>query len=689
MAITNKRVSSVKKALEDKQDPIRSEAFGTQPVPDNFEALEPVPLDSEVPPPYPLQTDEITTPAQASDFVKKKVDGQMEEEKIQNDKFGIFSAQKEVEASEKAQTASEQAYRDLGLQIIQEQNLANLRRTAERKAYATGGTIQKRDTAIARDEAAMLGSLKEKQALLQNQIGLEKDIQKEKDPAKILEKQQQIERIQGATKLQESYQAKGIEKSFEASMNEYVERQKFDNDNPKYATLAKELDEQWNSPQFDDKTMLATATAKFGNINTATDYMKKKGYLESDINKQKREYQKDVLGYTEEMLNEFTEPMEKANTQQASVLEQQDSLGASIALSGYVETLNKLDKTETKEVVKAGLRNIINKSSSADTVDMAQTMLDDIIGTEDEVATVPTASAINSLDNAINEGVVAIEGITRDNADYGNDAHVESLLSGFSDEALRAAMSVMDAETPEKLTDLFGKSEPERAKLREANQIMGILRKQARAKDDKLGEIKASAGYSQLLSDQQKSLADATEVIALIDTLEDLLDTKEGDSFMKNVFDAKLNIFSGSAAAIKGTLNAIAPKAARGLFGEVGVLTDADIDRYRVIFPRLTQPKQVRDVMTALSKRIAHRALESRALGLARGKRDVSSYYNQLSGLKQDADVIESEFNNLVGIKKEEERREVTKQEAVEQGIDLSGLLQEEIDTLKKEGLIK
>ena len=119
------------------------------------------------------------------------------------------------------------------------------------------------------------------------------------------------ERADGAYAIQKEYQAKGIQKSFEASLNEYVARQKFDQSEPSYADQAQVVDSEAKSSNFDPQDMFSMATAQFdGNTASTERYMKSRGYLQEDINEQKARWQIANLGYTPEQVE--TEKKEKS-----------------------------------------------------------------------------------------------------------------------------------------------------------------------------------------------------------------------------------------------------------------------------------------------------------------------------------------------------------------------------------------
>lgn len=60
---------------------------------------------------------------------------------------------------------------------------------------------------------------------------------------------------------------------------------------------------------------------------------------------------------------------------------------------------------------------------------------------------------------------------------------------------------------------------------------------------------------------------------------------------------ANKNPWNTKAQEVKARLQAIVPKIARGIFGEVGVLTDQDIANYMQTLPNIKQTASVQDVV--------------------------------------------------------------------------------------------
>jgi hypothetical protein len=120
---------------------------------------------------------------------------------------------------------------------------------------------------------------------------------------------------------------------------------------------------------------------------------------------------------------------------------------------------------------------------------------------------------------------------------------------------------------------------------------------------DTLELITLSAGGSTLTGPERQGLTDAQTVLNGLQRLEGMFDdTQLGGAFqtMQRTLANKLP-YRLKKTQINAQLQALVPKAARGVFGEVGVLTDQDIERYTALFPTLNntqaQKEAIMDIM--------------------------------------------------------------------------------------------
>lgn len=132
------------------------------------------------------------------------------------------------------------------------------------------------------------------------------------------------------------------------------------------------------------------------------------------------------------------------------------------------------------------------------------------------------------------------------------------------------------------------------------------------------------------------------------------------DSLQKNISaQNKTGFFKGNVnnlvAAIGqnadvGTINAqlqaIVPNLARGVYGEVGVLTDNDIANYRKTLPNLTSPNDQNDAVLALTLKTVQNNLKNTLLTAANSKIDVSRFTPQYLEVTKKI----NEINDRIGV---------------------------------------
>jgi len=89
------------------------------------------------------------------------------------------------------------------------------------------------------------------------------------------------------------------------------------------------------------------------------------------------------------------------------------------------------------------------------------------------------------------------------------------------------------------------------------------------------------------------------------------------------------NPWDTNAQKIKSQLNAIVPNLARGIYGEVGVLTDNDIKNYAKTLPTLQSPEAVRNAVLAITVNQIKKSIENKVKTNASAGKDVSGFLTQ------------------------------------------------------------
>lgn len=106
----------------------------------------------------------------------------------------------------------------------------------------------------------------------------------------------------------------------------------------------------------------------------------------------------------------------------------------------------------------------------------------------------------------------------------------------------------------------------------------------------------------------------------------------------------KFNPYDFDARAIQAQLQALVPNLARGVYGEVGVLTDQDIKNYIQTLPNIKGTKAQNEFVTGMTLRTVQRNLESQLETLASAGYDISGFRNQYQKV---LDTVRSMENRL------------------------------------------
>lgn len=173
------------------------------------------------------------------------------------------------------------------------------------------------------------------------------------------------------------------------------------------------------------------------------------------------------------------------------------------------------------------------------------------------------------------------------------------------------------------------------------NTTNGIVtRLMASAKNDK-----------QLDTGERQSLAKARTVIGQLDSLGAMIKAQGGTGFFKGKLGILLEQIGRNAdvGAINASLQAVVPNLARGTYGEVGVLTDTDIENYRKTLPRLDRPQDQNDAVMALTLKTVKNSIENTLTGASNSGIDVSGWtQDYITITKQITDI-----EDRLGISKE------------------------------------
>ena len=98
--------------------------------------------------------------------------------------------------------------------------------------------------------------------------------------------------------------------------------------------------------------------------------------------------------------------------------------------------------------------------------------------------------------------------------------------------------------------------------------------------------------------------------------------------------------FDDKALLIKAQITKIIPGLARGVFGEVGVLTDQDVAMYARTIGNLNTPEEVNEALTEAAMDMVSRGFEAKLSTLAKSRKNVSGYLDQLRDVKKQSQAL-------------------------------------------------
>lgn len=147
---------------------------------------------------------------------------------------------------------------------------------------------------------------------------------------------------------------------------------------------------------------------------------------------------------------------------------------------------------------------------------------------------------------------------------------------------------------------------------------------------------------SDLSQSEREKLAKMSLVIDQLDTLQSSISSSNKTGILKGrVNNILANLGANpDAGYINAQLQALIPNVARGIYGEVGVLTNADVENYKKTLPNITTVKQQNDLVLAMTLKNAVNSYENALKSAVNSNINVSGWTQDYLALKkQVADV--------------------------------------------------
>jgi len=228
--------------------------------------------------------------------------------------------------------------------------------------------------------------------------------------------------------------------------------------------------------------------------------------------------------------------------------------------------------------------------------------------------------------------------------------------SGGNETAKKAAQAIFSGGSTLTLSQL-----PQALRVEVETELVN-MRKKAIEEGDIQGVIRASAGGKDLSEGTMQRFEKTANVIYQVENLNDAL--KSSERKLKKIdagpivgFLKKKNPWSTDAQELNAILQGTIPNLARGVFGEVGVLTDRDVELYRKTLPNLQQTEDVQKSVTALTLRTLRTSMENQIKIQAGGGRDVSGLLPFYMEIDNTVRQMETELGIIEDIQPEQEEQ--------------------------------
>jgi sulfur relay (sulfurtransferase) DsrC/TusE family protein len=205
---------------------------------------------------------------------------------------------------------------------------------------------------------------------------------------------------------------------------------------------------------------------------------------------------------------------------------------------------------------------------------------------------------------------------------------------GYNQKQWETAKSMM--ETGSTLT-LEGIKQADRPGV---NIALNKLKEQAKQSGNIYGVMKASAGGAKVDATTVKDIAKFGTSITQLDSLKKEIDDLKAKGGT-GAFRGRINeqkFWDADVATIRAKLQGVIPTIARGVFSEVGVLTDQDIENYKNTIPNIKTPTEAIDrIFQGLMETIDSKILNTYE-SYANAGYDVSGFADTYKELKTKID---------------------------------------------------
>jgi len=162
-----------------------------------------------------------------------------------------------------------------------------------------------------------------------------------------------------------------------------------------------------------------------------------------------------------------------------------------------------------------------------------------------------------------------------------------------------------------------------------------------------------------LAQDQRQKIAQSKQALSGLETLNKLAEGKNvASSDTKAIFGEGTGVIQGrlrtlasqlggdtNAATINATIQGLIPTVARGIYGEVGVLTDADIANYKKTVGGINTPEDANRAVRYLLTDTLEKTYSNTIIDAARNQQNVSGFVDDYNSIISRTNKLKSELS--------------------------------------------
>lgn len=229
---------------------------------------------------------------------------------------------------------------------------------------------------------------------------------------------------------------------------------------------------------------------------------------------------------------------------------------------------------------------------------------------------------------------------------WASDQVQKQLEMGEKSDSNSAAQAIFEGNTGMTIDDI------PLAQRAEVSAALSKKKAEALKSGDTVSYLKASAGGRPLDATGAQSMGKAQNVLSQMDGLESTIMGMDTGPITGAFRSA--NPYDVDQAKLKAQLQAIVPNLARGVYGEVGVLTDNDIKNYIATLPNGFNTEDQKKALFNFTKKTVSNSIENNLKNYAMAGYNVSGYVpilESLGGVKQKAEdspllaILKNAFN--------------------------------------------